>query len=493
MLINKQSISNKIIYLIFFLVAFTVCLRSSYSPFSFRRLHVDSSVYITIAQGIIKGMLPYRDLVDNKGPFVYFMSIPGLFLGGFTGVWITELLLIFVSVIFAWKTAIFFGDKNKALLGTVFSFAALIPVNEVSAGTEEYSLPFLFISLYLFTKHYFSPKKIMFFELTALGICFSCAILTRLNMFPLWAGFCLVILFESVFKRQYLQLLKYICAFLTGVITVFIPVFLYLRLNGIVYDCWNLVVMGGAAKGFSFSGLKDIVKNFYVLLNKNYSFLPLFFGILYIMKYFRRDMFTYYIGFSVSYFLMILFHSFSWGGNHYNTVFVPFFPAALTVLIDKLDFNFFRENIRKTALFIFLCIVFSEGFAVLLFNMNRNFYYENDSGAMLIKAGKMLDENTKDGDKIISLGYDGYIYPFTKRNAASKYFYQGSGIDFINGAREEFISEILSVKPAIIVIAAFYGNYQYLENWHKPVYEMMEREYYLLSRENGFIFYKRNP
>jgi len=479
--------SGKTIYFVLFLVAFAVCLRSSYSPFSFRLMHVDSSVYITIAQGIIRGMLPYRDLVDNKGPLVYFMSVPGLFLGGFTGVWITELLLIFISVIFAWKTAVFFGDKNKALLGTIFSFAALIPVNEVSAGTEEYSLPFLFISLYIFTKYFFSPeRKIKFLELTALGICFSCAIMTRLNMFPLWAGFCFVIFLESVYKRQYLQLLKYICAFLTGIIIIFIPIFLYLRINGIINDFWNFVVVGGAAKGFNSSNLKDTVKNFYEVLNKNYSFLPLFFGIYFIMSYFRRNMFTYYLGFSVSYFIMILFLSFSWGGIHYNTVLIPFFPPALTVLINKIDFKFLRENIRKTALIFFLCIVFSQGFVMLLFNISRNLYYKNNSGSMLFNAGKMLDENTKDGDKIISLGYDAYIYPFTKRNPASKYFYQGSGLNLIPGAQEEFISEILSVKPAIIVISSLY-----MENWHKPVYEMMEREYFFFSEENDFIFYKK--
>jgi len=485
--------SGKTIYLVLFLIAFTVCLRSSYSPFSFRRMHVDSSVYITIAQGITMGMLPYKELVDNKGPLTYLFSVPGLFLGGFTGIWITELLLIFISVIFAWKTAVFFGDKNKALLGTIFSFAALIAVNEVSAGTEEYSLPFLFISLYIFTKYYFSPtKKIKFIELTTLGICFSCAIMTRLNMFPLWTGFCLVIFLESVFKRQYLHLLKYICAFLTGIIIVFIPIFLYLRINGIIYDFWNLVVVGGAARGFNTLSLKDFVKNIYAILNRSYSFLPLFFGIFFIMKYFRRDMFTYYLGFSVSYFLMILFISSSGGSIHYNTVLIPFFPPALTVLINQLDFKFIRENIRKTAVFVFLCIVFSEGFVILLFNIGRNFYYKNDSGAMLFNAGKMLDENTKDGDKIISLGYDGYIYPFTKRDTASKYFYQGSGLDLIPGAREEFISEILAVKPAVIVIPAFYDRkVLYIENWHAPVYEMMEREYYLLSEENGFIFYKR--
>ena len=102
---------NKKTYLTLFIIAFAVVFGSTYNPMNFRRMHVDSAVYITVAQGITRGQLPYLDLVDNKGPLLYLMSVPGLFLGGFTGIWITELVLIFISVLFGYKTALFFGNK----------------------------------------------------------------------------------------------------------------------------------------------------------------------------------------------------------------------------------------------------------------------------------------------------------------------------------------------------------------------------------------------
>jgi len=111
--INKQNISNKVVYIVLFFIAFAVVFASTYNPLNFRRMHVDSSVYITVAQGITRGFLPYRDFVDNKGPLAYFLSVPGLLLGGFTGVWITELILLFVTTLFAWKTALFFTTRIK--------------------------------------------------------------------------------------------------------------------------------------------------------------------------------------------------------------------------------------------------------------------------------------------------------------------------------------------------------------------------------------------
>jgi apolipoprotein N-acyltransferase len=116
-------------------------------------MYVDSSVYITVAQGITRGYLPYSDFVDNKGPLTYLLSVPGLFIGGFTGIWITEFILLFVSVLFAYKTALFFGNPKRALFATAFSFVALISFLLVNAGTEEYSLPLLMVSFYIFTKY----------------------------------------------------------------------------------------------------------------------------------------------------------------------------------------------------------------------------------------------------------------------------------------------------------------------------------------------------
>jgi hypothetical protein len=483
-------------YIILFLLVVVILLvQSNYTPVNLKRMHVDSSVYITIAQGITRGYLPYRDFVDNKGPLNYFLSVPGLAFGKFTGIWITELILLLVSVFFAYKTALFFGDKYKALLGTIFTFIQLIEFLSVNAGTEEYSLPFLMISFYIFTKYFFSPKKeASFFELIILGICFACAIMIRLNMFPLWVGFCLIIFVESIFKKHFSLLGKYVTGFLLGTIIILIPVFLYLKLNGIMDDFYKYVIFGGVKKGFSGNSIKEFVLNFFIVFNRNYSFFPLLFGLFLIITKFRQTNFNFYAGYTISYFLMMIFLSFSSGDGHYNLVLIPFFVPAITLLIEIFDsaFSVIKLNKTKNAILVlFLCFIFSGEFADYFHNLltiNRN-----KSGSQLVKAGKIIDENTKPGDKIISLGFNGYIYPFTQRDIASKYFYQGSGLDYIPGANEEFISDITINKPAIIALfTGEEGISQIMNKWHAPILVMIDNEYRLLSDENGFKLFIRN-
>jgi hypothetical protein len=491
-MINNISKSDKITYIILFLIAFIVVFSSTYNTIGFRRMHVDSSVYVTIAQGITRGYLPYMDFVDNKGPLAYLISVPGLYLGGFAGIWITELILMCVSVFFAYKTALFFGDRFKALLGTFFSFMVLTLFFFVNAGTEEYSLPFLMISFYIFTKYFFSQEQdVRFVELIILGVCFSCAILIRLNMFPLWAGFCIVIIIDSVKKRRFPLIGKYISGFCLGIIIAFLPVFFYLKSNEIFNAFIVQAVLGSASKGFSGGGIKDIIKNFYIIINKNFSSIPLFLGLFWVITKYKQSHYIFYFSYTVSYFLMVLFLAFSGNSTHYNMVLVPFFIPALTFFVNLVHSAFSGIKAKNAVLVFFFCCIFSERIIIYLDDLIENL--NDESGIQLIKAGKMIDENTRPGDKIISLGFNGYIYPFTKRDAVSKYIYQGSGLDYISGAKKEFISDVLTNKPAIIAIFnAEDGIGQIMDEWHTPVFEMIEKEYRLLSDENGYNLFIRN-
>jgi hypothetical protein len=397
-----------------------------------------------------------------------------------------------VSVFFAYKTVLFFADKFIALLGTLCSFVELNNFFYVAAGTEEYSLPFLMISLYIFTKYFFlREQEVSPLELLVLGICFSCAVLIRLNMFPLWAGFCIIILIESITKHRFTTLGKYLFWFCAGITIATVPVFLYLKLNEILDGFFYQVIKGGAAQGFSdASSVKQIAKNFFIVLDRGYSILPLLTGVFWIITKYKNTCFFYSLGYILSYILMLLFLSFSSGDSHYNLVLIPFFIPAITFVIEIIYSAFSGIRKRKSVILLFLCIYYS-GFLLKWLDDTIEGTSGN-SGTWLINAGRMIDENTTPDDKIISLGINGYIYPFTERKAVSKYIYQGSGLDHFPGAREEFLSDILTSKPAIIAIfSAEDLRYDYLPAWYRPVYELIDEEYRLLSDENGYYLFIR--
>ncbi|GHU44990.1 hypothetical protein FACS1894190_16900 [Spirochaetia bacterium] len=491
--LKEHRIKQAHLYLLLFLIAFVFVFSSAYSPFNFRRGHVDSVTYTTITQGISRGQVPYKDFVDNKGPLMYFLNVPGFILGGFTGIWVTELILMYTAVFFAYKTALFFCGKYKALLATACSFAAALAFFTASAGTEEYSLPFLMIPLYIFTKYYFSTgqeRNVSICTLIVLGICFASAISIRLDMFPLWAGFCTLIFFETIIKRRFALLCKYILGFCAGIIVVLAPIFLYLKMNGIMDDFVYQVILGGASRGFGGVNLKQTVINFYIAAGRNYSFIPLLWGVFSIIKNYPQKDFIFQAGYTFSYFIALLFFSFSGGDSHFNLSLIPFFVPPIAIFVKALccEFAIFQGGKRNLAIALFLCIVFSEGLMKCIDDFLEIF--TNHSGGDLIRAGRMIDENTKYGDKIISLG-SCYIYPFTQRPAASKFINHGTGVNSYTGAREEFLNDVLQNKPAII-ITFLAENDDYLHAWYKPIYEMIERDYHTLDIIGDYVLFSRN-
>jgi hypothetical protein len=492
-LLNKINNLDKKIYIGLFFIAFITVFSSAFNPLNFREMHVDSSVYLTVSDGIIRGLLPYQDLVDNKGPLLYLINIPGLFLGGLTGIWITELIFMLISVLFAYKTALLFTDKLIAFLSTAFSFTVLLASFLIHIGTEEYSLPFLIVSFYIFTKYYFSPKQdVSFFELTILGACFSCAVKMRLNMFPLWVGFCLIIFIESIAKHRFLLLSKYISGFCIGILIVIIPVFLYLKLNGIFNVFFSQVILSGSTRGFEDASLKETIRMFYYVVNNTYSVIPIFLCLLWIMTNYKQKGYTYYTGYFISYNLMILFLSISPNSSRCNLVLIPFFIPVFIYLINILHSSFSKhQTLKIIVLFSLFFILSNEGVGKFFWESSKMF--TGNSGSHYYNTGRIIDENTKPDDKIISLGYNGYIYPFTQRSSASKYFYQGAGINQIPGAKEEFISDILTYRPPVIVVYTDgKGNEQLLPEWHSQIYEMMNKEYRFHSSEKGIGLYGFN-
>jgi len=488
-MINKIDKTDIYIFIGLLCTAFYVCCSSCLNPFALNGIDSDTSVYLTIARGITEGKVPFRDFFDNKGPLLYLISAPGIFLAGFTGVWITELILMCVSVFFAYKTALFFGTRFSAFLGVVFSFLVFKVFFYEVAGAEEYSMPFVVISLYIFTKYYFTQTESSIVELITLGICFAAAVLIRINMFPLWFAFCLVIVVESIIKRKYLSLFKYILLFAAGILIVLIPVLFYLGMNHALADFISQNMFAGGSRAFQGSSVKEIARSFFIITGKRYSFFPLVIGALWIIKNPKSERLFFYIGFILAFFLSVLFHAIiRTNYNHYNMIVLPFLVPAFTFFIKNIC-HYFSDTIKfsKTAVLLFLCVVFADEIFsgiyltyVKLTDKSRN---------KIITTGKIIDQNTMDGDEIISLGLSRHIYLFTNRRPASKYIYQLSGAQYYPNTKSEFISDMLNKKPAIIVIAK--KDYNHLPEWYSPVFSMIESEYRLLADSEDYYLYKK--
>ena len=501
-MMNNNKTETRI-YTGLFCLALYVCLTSCLNPFGLKNINADTSVFLTIAQGITRGQVPFRDFYDNKGPLLYLISAPGFALCRFTGVWITELIFMCISVFFAYKTALFFGNRIFAFIGTVLSFIIFRSFFYEVAGTEEYSMPFMVISLYIFTKHYFSQKNASSLEIVILGFCFASSVLLRINMFPLWLGFCAVIFIEMIIKHDFKGLIKYILLFCTGILIITIPIMVYLKINNAFMDFIQQNFITGSSRGFDGFKFKHFVKSFFIITGKNLCFTPLLAGYIWIIKDFADKKRGYYIGYSTAFILTVVFHAvIRTNFDHYNMTLTPFLVPAFTFFIKEF-FNYFcNVKYNKLCFAIFFCIMFSSPFVKELNSLYSKFingdfisFISQSSISQARKdniiTGRIIDEQTTDGDKIIFLGFPCRIYLFTQRDTASRYIYQISGVDYEPNAQNEFLMDLYKNKPAIIAVENRDGYYDYLPEWYTPVYDMLENEYQMITDENGYFLFKR--
>lgn len=214
---------NKFLASLFFLIIF-LRLPSLFEPYWYG----DEGIYLTIGQGIKKGLVLYKDIFDNKPPLIYFLSAlaSNIF-------WFRFFLLVscLLSCFLFIKIADFFLKKEFWFKITSLAFVLLlnIPLAEGNiANAEIFQLPLTLGAIYLFFKILkkggASGNKKDYF---LIGILFSVAVLFKI---PAIFDFLALVLFLFLEKSK-----KHSSIFFSLVIGFFLPLIItviyFLRCN----------------------------------------------------------------------------------------------------------------------------------------------------------------------------------------------------------------------------------------------------------------------
>ena len=167
LVLKIQKYSNIFIYFYCLLISFSIliiCTRSS--PLYVFNDWVDANAYFTMGKGMIHGLVPFKNLFEQKGPLLYLIHGLSYLISNttFFGVFIFEILSFSVVLFFAYKIInIYFSNKYSLIALPVL--ACFILSNRVflqGDSAEEFCLSFLFISLYYFIYYfkYIYPKNI---------------------------------------------------------------------------------------------------------------------------------------------------------------------------------------------------------------------------------------------------------------------------------------------------------------------------------------------
>lgn len=220
----------------------------------------DSAFFQLVGSGMTKGYLPYRDFYDMKGPWLFFIEYAAqLLCYGRTGVFILQCvsLCAVLSLSYAIHRKYFYGgiesgavsnaagsDGNggikTGIAGIVCSLAIALPLFIVLSATmeggnltEEWSLPFLFLPIYLSLDFIMGERK----EHKPLygfvyGVCFGVIAFIRVTNAVMICAIALTVMVYLIKDRQWKNLWHNAGAFLLGMAAAFLPPLIYFGYHG---------------------------------------------------------------------------------------------------------------------------------------------------------------------------------------------------------------------------------------------------------------------
>lgn len=213
----------------------------------------DAAQFQTIGMAWAKGLVPYINAFDHKGPLIFFVNMLG---------YLSSYILVQGIFLFGSLLGIFYISKLYTCkwyyqwLTVLISVFYLFYIYEGGDMTEEYCLPFIAWSVYFIVKYFKSNNLTCTHEpllenagkeiagevlphpwkyAVVYGLCFGACFLTRVTNVVMVAVGVAVIFISLLISKKFKNIGVNTLGFLLGLATLIVPFTIYFTVNG-AYD-----------------------------------------------------------------------------------------------------------------------------------------------------------------------------------------------------------------------------------------------------------------
>ncbi|MDT2827525.1 prepilin-type cleavage/methylation protein [Enterococcus viikkiensis] len=493
----EKIIPYAILFVMFVLIAFS--FRDN--PFSKVLSGHDSSMFLYFGRGISDGLVPYKDMLDHKGPFLFIIEYMAILIGFGNismGIWIVECLFLLGSIIFLFKTSCLYVE-SKLVSSVALAFMTPIFILCYDGGnySEEFALLFISISFYLFSKAVLQ-KNVSQLEYVLIGICGAATFFIRINMISLWVVFCLVVLFENLFNKRINLLLKQIRGiFIGGVLVVSIMVILSLFQNNLREMIQQAFIMNFLYSDSNISEKITVAYSFIDLLLKTGIFPMIVIGCAYFFvdnkKIQNKVIIILLIYFIMNFFTVIL------SGRYYTHYLITQFVPIAIFLAFSIDFITLTLVKRRKKIFTMMLLLTMVLPSSVLAIKNYNWRFSIDE-SMDVKQTRSIanyiEKNSSPKETIYVHNINANIYLLSNRYSNSRFFVLPAvNYENFNELKKEFSRELQSNPPKYIVIRKQFLEDKYNKsNLNNEVYSVLEKNYHQNKNEMSdyYLLYEIN-
>lgn len=342
----KQPVKKRTVILLCLLVSFLCALLcSKTSPLYALQDWVDANAYMTMARGWMNGLIPFRDLFEQKGPLLYIVHIIGALIhdSSFLGVFVLQVISFTFVLYYAYKIFTLYMDGKKGLrflpiLGLVFFTMACYRFGD---SAEEMATPFIMFALYQLFYYLKDKKEIPYkmFLLTGLGA--GVLLWTKFTMVGFHFGFMAFFFFYLwLYKKDLKKAILSALTFLGGMAIVSVPILIYFGAHGALKDLFHVYfTINLTAYPVEFTLIERLawmIRRFIEMLKNNIFYTVLFLPAIVAFLYKEKKS---PLSFGVLTTLFFLFFFTFIGGRAYSYYFLVFFSFIVIFPIAISQFN----------------------------------------------------------------------------------------------------------------------------------------------------------
>lgn len=448
-------------------------LQSPQSIISINSTKIDSAVFQYVAHGMKQGLVPYVDMFDHKGPLIYWIDLLGISIHKDHGIWLLEIVVIFVSMLLAFGGAKLIVDEKFAFIAVMIGFLGMGRFYDGGNYTEVWALPAIFYALYVFIK-YLKNDAIKMYESALCGIGLGCIFLLRMNMIGVYIGCILVILFLAIRKNELPKLLPHIIALLVGFVAAILPALIYLYANSAISECFEQYIQ------FNLSYQKATGAEKYAALKYfSQSKLTILAGIALLFLIYKKKEITISVALFTAY-LVSLYLVVSPGRRygHYAMVLIPILIYAVAMAMQYL---LQKERVGESFLILtgIICLlVIPDFFGIGDEIWNQKLIKDYDQEAVIVE----IEQRTTNQDLITVYGNKTQLYYLTDRKSASIYSYQ-TFFDEHPEKMQQYLEELSTSQPKLFVQTESLPE--------EIIHFLQEKGYYKVWEQNEMILYQR--
>ncbi len=392
---------------------------------------VDSNCFFTVGKSMLSGLVPYRDLLEQKGPVLYMIHTLASLISykDFFGVYILEVLAATVFLFIGNKILKLYNQNSSLIFIPIMAVIVYSSFHfHHGDSAEEFCLPLMLYSLYCGLKAICFKKKISFIEGFFIGVTSACILWIKFTLLGFYVGWFTAFVIIKIKEKKVSEIFKLVGSVVAGISALSAPVLLYFLLNGALSDLFtvyfynNLFLYStGESSSTIVSAILSLAKGFILFSTNNVIvFCCLVMGVLGLLASKRKKDTLLVLLSAITLFTFVFV-----GGNlfrYYSLILSIFVPMGVSAFADFSD-KFIKPNLKAKSIKVIgsaLLIVLGLAFSYIECDNKYLLEYEKEDLPQY-KFAEII--NKEENPTLLNYGFlDGGFYTTTGIVPNNKYF-----------------------------------------------------------------------